>query len=49
MRFPLNTATIKKRIMKKVDLKISKASSDVCMGNCPKAYESNCGIMWRAS
>ncbi len=48
MRFPLNTATIKKRIMKKVDLKISKASSDVCMSNCPKDSEIQCGIMWRS-
>ena len=32
----------------KVDLKVSKASNIVCMSNCPKAFESSCGIAYRS-
>lgn len=33
----------------KVDLNVSAASKVVCMGSCPKLFESTCGILYRNS
>jgi hypothetical protein len=33
----------------KVKLNVSKVSSVVTMANCPKAWESDCGIAYRSS
>jgi len=30
-----------------VDLNVSAASKIVCMANCPKYNENNCGILYR--
>lgn len=32
-----------------VDLKVSAASKVVTMGNCPKLYESICGVLYRTT
>lgn len=32
----------------KVDLNVAAASKIVTMSNCPKAFESDCGIMYRS-
>lgn len=32
-----------------VDLNVSAASKIVCMSNCPRGTENNCGIMYRSN
>lgn len=48
MKFPkkyfYNTSN---HIVMKKNLKVSKASNIVCMSNCPKAFEWQCGIAYR--